>query len=90
MKVLKEKGKFRITRVDDLLFVSEVYEDDINYIHDTPVFTPQTRITVQQHIRIACVGMWITIKQWVHNGDDKSVINYNIELAKELFDLIVE
>ena len=90
MKVLKEKGKFRITRVDDLLFVPEVYEDDINYIHNTPGFTPQTRIAVQQHVRIACIGMWITIKQWVHNGNDKSVINYNIELAKELFDLIVE
>lgn len=90
MKVLKEKGKFRITRVDDLLFVSEVYENDINYIHNTTGFIPQTRIAIQQHIRIACVGMWITIKQWVHNGDDKSVINYNIELAKELFDLIVE
>ena len=63
MKVLKEKGKFRITRVDDLMLVPEVHEDDINYIHNTPGFIPQTRIAVQQHIRIACVGMWITIKQ---------------------------
>lgn len=84
MKVLKEQGNYRIVRIDDLCFYPTTNQDDCaGYI-------PQTKIEVQQHIRIACVGMWIVIKRWVYNGDNVEDINYNIELAKELFDKIVE
>ena len=84
MKVIKQKDKYRIVRIDDLiLYPGDDYDNAKGFI-------PQTRVSVQQHIRIACLGMWINIKTWIHNGDDKDTINYHINSAKELFDLIIE
>lgn len=90
MRVLDEEGKYRIIRKDELLLIpGKTNVDDPNHAVDAG-FTPQVIIEVQQHIRIACIGMWICIKRWVHNSNDRQIINYNNLCAKELFEKLIE
>lgn len=90
MNIIDEEGKYRIIRRDELLLIPGKTNIDEPYNAVDVGFRPQTIIAVQIHIRIACVGMWITIKQWIDNNGDKNNIKYIELLAKELFEKLIE
>lgn len=89
IKIINKEDNYRIIRRDEFTLVfAKTNGDNI----DTEC-VHRTTIAVQKRIKICFISIWINIKEWIFDDDykyDEENVLYGLDLAKELFDKMLE